>query len=449
MAGLPKNIGLVQYKNTDGTKQVKYRVRITIKDTKFDQLFDELDQAKSYLFETKSHFGRKAIAEADIAEEKAFAEFKSPTFEWFFDLYFKWKHPSDFDQNNLLKKKQHSTYKSFFKTIAKTQFKVFNEDVLTDTPHAAQLISSLGFRSNISEKTSLAELKLHEINYKTINAYIKTRLKLVSKITVRKEISVLSCFFKDLKYVDGVSLKSIEDLKNPCKEIDSRLLANAKNLKKAKRISNDDLEKLKVCIENEPIDFGYACMLQYLGAFRMSEMLSLTWENINFETKEIFLPQTKTNPRTVLMTSNLEELLNKIEADKEKRTGIVLKTQTLYKYQKQIQRYRVKYGFNLTTHRFRKHAISTMIDAVGNKQDNAIVLAKILGYTNVKQFSNDYIDEKPDTNTMAGILKVIGHTANSINITANNYHELEKINIGKAADSPPTKSNVIEFKKPR
>ena len=71
MAGLQKNIGIVQYKNQDGSKQVKYRVRVQVRGRSINQLFDELEQAKAYLLEAKSHFGRKAIDEQDIADQKA------------------------------------------------------------------------------------------------------------------------------------------------------------------------------------------------------------------------------------------------------------------------------------------------------------------------------------------------------------------------------------------
>ena len=428
MAGLPKNIGIVQYKNADGTKQVKYRVRVQIRGRSLNQLFDELADAKAYLTEAKSHFGRKGIDEADLAEAKALEEFKRPVFGWFFELYRDWKHKEPSPDADLLKKKQYATYKSFFKTILNTQIEVYNEADMFEAPQATELLSRLGHSANLARKTTLAKLKLHEINYKTINAYIESRLvKGVSKITVRKEISILSCFFEEARHVKTISIKSIQDLENPVKHYDKRLLAKATNKKRAKRIDEENFKNYLSCIYSENLDFAYISLLQYFGAFRMSEALMLVWENINFKTKEIHLPQTKTNPRTVSMTKDLEDLLDTIEPDKSKRTGIVVKTQTLYKYQKQIQRFRLKYDFNLTSHQFRKDAISRMIDNVGSSTDNKIILAKILGYTNVKQFANDYLEEKSSPGTLASVLENIGHTPSSINVTANNYYELPKI----------------------
>ena len=68
-----------------------------------------------------------------------------------------------------------------------------------------------------------------------------------------------------------------------------------------------------------------------------------------------------------------------------------------------------------------------MIDNVGSSKDNKIILAKILGYKNVKQFANDYLEEKAYADTLEGVLENVGHTPSSINVTANNYYELPKI----------------------
>lgn len=425
MAALPKNISIISYKNADGSKQIKYRVRLQVKGEAFTQLFDDLPEAKAYLAEIKSRYGRRALSEQEEAEARALEEFKQPTLDWFFDNYFAYKYPKPNDEDSLLKKKQHATYKSFFNTILNTEIQVFNEKTLMDAPQASELLNRYGYGSSLSKKKNFGKLKLHEINYKTINAYIKRRLELgKSKITVRKELSIISCFFTEIKHIATIPEKFVQNIGNPTKDIDKKLLAKPQKKERAKRIDDDNFEKLKNCINVEPIDFAYAVLLQYFGAFRMSEAIYLEWKHINFETKQIFLPQTKTNPRLVYMTKDLQDLLETIEEDKDKRTGLVLKTQTIYKYQKQIQRFRVKYGFDLTTHQLRKDAIGRMIDNVGH--ENTIVLAEILGFTNVKNFESNYVEEDVSLNTIEGVMRSIGHTKKSKNITKNTYYALPK-----------------------
>lgn len=431
MADLPKNITLVSYENSDGTRQVKYRVRLQLRKTKFNQLFDDLNEAKAFLIECRSKYGSKALTQKEIEERealKSYNDFKQePTFSFFFNAYFDYRYPEKEFQANLMKKKQFNTYKSFFKTILNTEIEVLDEAVLEETPHAAELLYRYGFGKSISNKTRLlGDFKLSEIDYKIINAFVLKRLELgKSKITVRKELSIISCFYQEVKYIPALAKKNVDELGNPTKEINKKLLQKAYNKAKSKRIDEDNFEKIKNCIYNEDLGFSYTLLLQYFGAFRMSEAIYLEWENIDFKEKKIKLPQTKTLPRTVYMNKDLEDLLNTIEDDPNKRTGLVVKTQTYYKYQKQIQRFRKKYGFELVTHQLRKDAISRMIDKVG--KDNSIVLSEILGFTNVKNFEINYIEEEVKTDTLIGVMKNVGHTEKSKNITKNAYYSLPKI----------------------
>jgi len=427
MAKLPKNVYQVAYKNKDGKKQYKYQVKKTFQGKKYNKLFETVEDCEIYLKEINSLFGRKNIDEWYELEQRKLEEFKKPPFEWFFMQYFNYKHPSNFDKNDLLKKKSYTTYKSFFKTILSTKIDFYDEEVLEDTPQAAQALIKAGLGNAISKTTTLGKLKLHQINFKTINSYIKARIAVGnSKITVRKHISILSCFFQECRYIDGIPLKAVENIENPTKQIDKKLLANAFNVRKAKRIDDEHWEKLMECYNKEDdLTFHYISLLQYFGAFRMSEALTLTWDNINFSAKTISLPITKTTPRVVYMTKDLRDLLETIEPDKSKRIGLVVKNTGLYKYQKQIQRFGQRYGFYkiISTHNFRKDAISRMVDKVGGS--NPLQLAQILGYKNVQQFKADYITDIPDLNTLDGVMQNNGQK--QLNTTNTHYYELANL----------------------
>ena len=306
MANLPKNIYLVAYKNKDGKKQFKYQVKKILQGKPYNKLFETVSECENYLKEVNSHFGRKNVVEYDEQEQRKIEEFRKPPFEWFFMQYFYYKHPKDFDEKDLLKKKAYRTYQSFFKTILNTKIEVHNEEILEETPQASKILLDLGLGIK-SKYTSLGKLKLHEINFKTINSYINARLKIGnSKITIKKHISILSCFFQECRYISGIPLKAVENIGNPTKQIDKRLLANAFNVKKAKRIDDDSWLKLMECYNKEDdLTFHYVSLLQLFGALRMSEALNLTWENINFKERSINLPKTNTTPRVVLMTKDL------------------------------------------------------------------------------------------------------------------------------------------------
>lgn len=433
MANLPKNISLVSYKNKDGSKQLKYRVRLQVQGESINQLFDGLADAKAFLLEARSRYGRKALSELEIAEKKALDEYRQPKFEWFFDLYFDYKYPEPEFQKSLLKKKQYATYKSFFKTIKNTEVATFNEKHLQEAPQAVASLIEIGLGSAYSKRRKLGDFKLYEITFKTLNEYIKERKKLGKRLnTIRKEVSIISCFYQEIKHISQVSSEWTMGLGNPTKDIDKKLLDPRKfdTPKRVlpKRIDSDNFEKIKNCIYAEDLDFSYTLLLQYFGALRMAEAIYLTWENVDFENKRLFLPQTKTNPREVSITKDLEDLLETIEPDPSRRNGLVLRNQTYYKYQKQIQRFRKKYGFDLMTHTLRKDAIGRMIDKVGN---NSIVLAEILGFTNVRNFETNHLEQGPDISTVEGIMRNIGHTEKSKNITKNNYYALPKLTYKK------------------
>ncbi len=426
MAVLPKGVYIQEHRTKAG-KVVRYQAKAMIDGVKYSKVFDTVEDAKFYLVELRSINGRKALTERELAEKKSMEEFRAPSFEFFFDAYFDYKYPEAEFFVSLMKKKQYRTYESFFKTIKNTKVRVFNKQILKRDPQAVQLMVGAGFKKNLSKEYKFGGLKLHEITYKTINEYIKTRCALGKSLnTVKKEVSIISCFYDEAKHIEGIAEDFFETIGNPTRDIDKSLLDPKKfkqTKKLPKRIDDDNFEKIKNCIYNEDIDFAYALLLQYYGAFRMSEAIYLVWENIDFEEKTISLPQTKTNPRVVFMTKDLQDLLETIEPDETKRHGLVLKTQTYYKYQKQMQRFRTKYEFDLVTHQLRKEAISRMISNVG--KDNSIVLAEILGFTNVKNFEANYIQQEPNLSTVEGVMRNIGHTEKSKNITRKVYFALK------------------------
>ena len=198
MANLPKNIYQVAYKNKDGKKQFKYQVKKIFQGKQYNKLFETVSECEIYLKEVNSHFGRKNVVEYDEQEQRKLEEFKKPPFEWFFMHYFNYKHPNDVDPKDLLKKKAYRTYQSFFKTILNTKIEVHNEEILEDTPQASKILLDLGLGIK-SKYTSLGKLKLHEITYKTINSYIKARLKIGnSKITIKNIYQYCPAFFKNV-----------------------------------------------------------------------------------------------------------------------------------------------------------------------------------------------------------------------------------------------------------
>lgn len=79
---LPRGIQLVQWKNQDKSKSVKYRVRIIRKDFKTDKLFDELAEAKEFLLNSKTKDGIKSL---ETARELEIARVSAKLISEFFE----------------------------------------------------------------------------------------------------------------------------------------------------------------------------------------------------------------------------------------------------------------------------------------------------------------------------------------------------------------------------
>lgn len=99
MAKLQRGIQLVKWHNDDGTKSVRYRVRIQRKTFQADKLFDTLEEAEDFLADSRSQAGRKVLSEQEQAQKEKNREMaelaKAPPFSWFLNLYRKKTFPTD------------------------------------------------------------------------------------------------------------------------------------------------------------------------------------------------------------------------------------------------------------------------------------------------------------------------------------------------------------------
>lgn len=84
---LPRGVQVVQWRNQDGSKAVRYRVRIQRKDYRADSLFETPDEAAEFLANSKSRAGREAIAKESKARIALKAFQMAPTLSYFLGSY--------------------------------------------------------------------------------------------------------------------------------------------------------------------------------------------------------------------------------------------------------------------------------------------------------------------------------------------------------------------------
>ena len=76
---LPRGIQAVEWIRKDGTKGIRYRLRISRKDFNYNGLFEELEVAKEALANSKTQLGRTMLKDFLMAEEKGVALFARST----------------------------------------------------------------------------------------------------------------------------------------------------------------------------------------------------------------------------------------------------------------------------------------------------------------------------------------------------------------------------------
>lgn len=387
---LPKGVSIIDYKTDEG-KVIKYRARFNSKKNNFkgDKLFETVKEATEYLAECKSIYGRTALTEKERINAIGRLMYANPPLKIFLQRFYEHRYEKDLldaeGKTSYLKHKRNLTIKSFYKTICDTKIEMFYEGPSLEMAGFAMMIKDkLG-----TDKTSLGRLKPLEITYKHINAYVKARLDLgKKKSTVRKELSLISCFFDEAKHIPSINNLLIPEL-NPCKDFDKKLLSNVYEGNIQRRINKEEWDNILSAIINvNKIEFIYIMLFSLFTAMRRSEICNLQWEYIH--NTFIMLPYAKKGKRKIILTKDAKDLIEIIAEENPERKGKVFKM-SISTFEKAYQRYSQKYGFSeVNYHMFRKEGISRTIEKIGV---NPLVLAEVLGFKNVVQFKKDYLDD--------------------------------------------------------
>lgn len=397
MPVLPKNITEVQWK-TSRSRVLKYRVRIKRKEFQADKLFDSLEEAKEFVAESQSEAGRKNIRRKTEYELRLQDFLESPPLSYYAKIHLEENFPDN--PHNYLYHKKVISVRSFFKTILHTECETTNH----------MFDASAGFTSLMYQAKSnaryreLGQFKLEEVDYRTINSYIKQRQRAGKQnSTIRKELSILFDLFRSLRHLDhvaGAKIKLAELL-----EYDKKLLRkrNRKHFQRIGPLTQYKLFKAMCWCSN--IEVSEVFLLSYLTSMRRSEVLTLSWEQI--KDNHIHLTHTKSgDDRNVILTLDAKHLLN-IIANGKPRTGQVF-TISFTSFEKWWQRLQKKFRFrHVNFHSIRKESISRFIDET--QTSSALQLAKMLGIANVAKFEEEFLVTGADLTTEDGVLRSAGH----------------------------------------
>lgn len=437
MATVPRGILEVKWKNsTSKEKQIKYRVRISRKNLKADEYFDTLEEAKRYLAGTKSDAGIAKIKEYDKEkkeQERLENDFlSSPPFYVYVNEYIK-KHIEIKNDGTDLKQRNVKSDLSRLSIIMNTEVEFVNK-----TFQGLSFIVKSGLTHS---RKKLRDFKLEEIDDVVITNYIRARLSAPKEIdfdrlysvaindaqrkeivkqkalhkkkkipalsTVKREVDTLSGIFTKIRFIDKNAYLTKMKGDNPCSTADISLLKGWNKQIKARIKPEVEEVIIKALKEFENREMLLIFALAMTTGMRRSELLSLKWSQINFSENKIDLSRTKNgNSREVVLNDDAKEVIRAIPKKDDN-----LFHYTIDGYNSNWQKIKKRSGFKqVRMHDTRREFISKMLQMC----QSTIVVADMIGMSDIKHFENHYVEPVRTLSTQAGVMSTVGHETKSV-----------------------------------
>lgn len=376
MARLPRGIQLIDWRNADKSKSIRYRVRIQRKTFQADELFETLEEAEKFLADTKSEKGRQALlkeqADKDAIRRQAMAlgikEFLTGPLRLsnYLDHYAKKHYPALPEDAPERDRKWRATQVSRLEVIKRVKVEVGNATGKNGEPLSGRL--ALAASSMPILKREFGSLLLSEITRKTAASYVEERQKTVSLSTVKRDVSFLRSFFGTLYDLDEEGAKAITE--NPFASPEVK-----KALKKADKRRDVRLKDFGEDAEERLFNALRACrnpeMLQVVAlslatGMRRGEVLAIEWNQVGDDFIALRAEQTKSKePRKVPLTAEAREILSQCKKDKSSEGRVF--SYTADGFRSVYRRVRVKAGLlGFRFHDLRHEYVSRILETLSS-----------------------------------------------------------------------------------
>lgn len=378
---LPRGIQLVTWKNADGSKQLRYRIRINRKDLKVNEMFDDLDLAIEYLNQSKSKKGRKQLiemTEKEKEEVKRIQEFlDSPPIEVLFD---------DHINNFLALRKDGSEVRKVNYTGEKNRLNRLKKIKVPYELEEFQKVD-LGYMNSmvINPTKEFGKLKIEQVNETTIDEIIRSQLqKGLAKSTIRRELNTLSGFFNQLRFRQKKLWERIGY--NPCHRINRSLLEGYYS-RNEQRVSKDEqklvLEALHKVKKKKSKEMLWIYLLMLNTGMRRAETVLLKWEQIHEH--YIQLVNTKNGkPRKVLLTPQAKEIIAAIPKLDDRLFHF-----SIAGFTGNWHYFLSKHGLgHIKPHSLRREFISNLVE----QMQSAVMVSEIVGLKDMTSLKTRYIE---------------------------------------------------------
>lgn len=402
---LPRGILSVMWKNADGSKSIRYRVRIVRRDFKADKYFETAEEAVEFLAASKSKVGREDIKEQSKAKIALRAFQTAPTLSFFFGAY-KTRYGTAPEGATAVKKRNSKSLEYQLESIKKVELPC-RAGYQADTATIRTLLTY--------DKKKFGDFKLEEITPQVATDFIDERLKVVSPASVQRQVNILQSFFEKLRHIDPEAAAKLAE--NPFKKADKSRLKNA-NKKRDIRLEDfgeKTEEKLFAELAKcQNPDMTRIVALTLATGMRRSEVLFLTWERVRLAQNFIVLGETKTTPRKVFLTEEAKTILSTIKGEKEATGRLFSYTLEGFStnWQRVVERAKLK-GFRF--HDLRREFISRLVEMLASP--SALAVSETVGLADVRHVQKTYIEPEQTrriftrgVKSETDLLNVVGHT---------------------------------------
>ncbi|AVA36283.1 site-specific integrase [Cupriavidus metallidurans] len=423
-AAIPRGIQVVQWKNQDKSRQVRYRVRINRADFKADKLFDTLDDAKDFLAASKSSTGRDGLAAKERELEEKRLEMQAKLADWF-------REPK---LNVLLKRYRSEAFPEPAKDSPKHRgWKAMgwriNAILATKIPNITRetrenFTGRVAIPSILAKvpKIAFGEFDLRDVSPGTVSDFIKARLESVSASTVQRELNLLRAFHNDQRRSDPKSLEGVEG--NPFSNYNKRLLADrvAEREPEDGRLPDKAEERLFAELRKmRNPEMAQIVALALATGMRRGEILRLEWSRV--EERRLRLLQTKSGkPRWVPLNEDAQAILKTVK----RRQGdprLFHYTDDGFATNWQRLRQRAELG-PFRFHDTRREFISRLIETLSSP----IAAARVVQMKDVRHFEQAYVEpakehaaSQREISSEDDLMRAVGHS--SKRMTAHYYAE--------------------------
>lgn len=398
MAKLEKNVRIVPWVNKDGTKSVRYRVRIQRKGERFDQYFTEAEEANEFVRRAKS---KQGLAEINAeraqksAEEQALREYeREPTLSWYLDKWANTHYPirkeTNAEWDALTESQQHKI------SVALSRIEVVKK-VEIELPEAQYANAPTIYQDLIKKKFSRRQkfglFKPSEITPKLALEYVRERKKKVAAATAKRDVSMLRSFYNTLDDIDPALAAKITQ--NPFDSTSIRKELKDAEKRRAVRLSEfgEDaeerlIEALKSC--RNP-DMGRIICLALATGMRRGEILALRWWQIKEKYIQLEAKGTKSEKdRRVPLSEEARAILAGMERG-EPQARLFKYTRDGFK--SNWNRARLRAGLKTDTEALRIHDLrhefaSRMLEVIASPT----ALAAVIGGASVEHIRKQHIE---------------------------------------------------------